>query len=56
MEIIIKILFTLLVVLLCRFFIGDSIKYFKQKKYWKVALGILLILYSIYLEFEMLVM
>lgn len=55
LEIIIKVLFTILVVIMCNFFIIDTVQYFKQKKYWKVVLGIALIIYFIYSEYKVLI-
>lgn len=50
-----KILFTLLTIIMCRLFIIDSIQYFKEKKYWKVVLGIILIIYFLYNEYKILI-
>ena len=55
MLIFVKILFTLLVILMCRFFVIDSIQYFKEKRYWKVGLGIILIIYFLYSEYKILI-
>lgn len=49
-----KILFTLLMIITCRLFIIDAIEYFKQKRYFKVCLGIILIIYFIYKEYQVL--
>ena len=48
LYIIAEIMFTVLTVLMCRFFIIDIIQYYKQKKWWKIILGIILIIYFIY--------
>lgn len=50
-----KILFTLLTIIMCRLFIIDSIQYFKEKRYWKVVLGIILIIYFLYIEYKILI-
>ena len=51
---IVKLLVTLLVILMCRFFIIDLIWYIKHKKYFYVLLGIILIANLIYREYKIL--
>lgn len=55
LNIILKILMTLLVIVMCYCFVNDIIKYFKQKRYWKVMLGIILISIYLYCEYKVLI-
>lgn len=55
MEIIIKILSTVLVVIMCGVFIHETIKCIKNKKYGYSLIGIFLIIYYLYAEYRILV-
>lgn len=54
LKIIVMILFTLVVVIMCRFFIIDIITYIKKKRYTMVFIGATLIIYFIYSWFKVL--
>jgi hypothetical protein len=51
-NIIVKILVTILVIIMCDSFIKDLIYYIKQKNYFKIILGIVLIILYIYIEYN----
>jgi hypothetical protein len=53
-NIIVKILVTILVIIMCGSFIKDLIYYIKQKNYFKIILGIVLIILYIYIEYNIL--
>ena len=54
MEIIIKILCTLLVIIMCYFFITETITYIKKKEYGFALIGIVLTIYYLYSEYRLL--
>ena len=53
MVVIIKILYTLLVILMFRIIIRDTIKYIKERKYTYAFIGIILTIYLIFCEYNM---
>lgn len=55
MGVIIKILCTVLVVLMCHIFISDTINHIRNKKYSLASIGVFLIIYFIYCEYNLLI-
>jgi len=53
--IIIKILCTLLVIIMCYFFITETIKYINKKEYGFALIGIVLTIYYLYSEYRLLI-